>query len=84
MPAIPVMEMRENIDASGSKLNYHRIKNDLLDPSSQEDDSKKSRLLYALRQNLPKSSLNSRRSILNEYISNDILNLVSGKVIIFN
>ena len=72
------------MDASSSQFNYQRIKSDLLGPSSEEADSKKSRLLYALRQNLTNISIHSRRGVLHEYISSDILNIVSGKVIIVN
>ena len=80
LPAIPVVDMKKNIISSNPSLKYQRIKSDLLDPSSEESDFKKSRLLYALRHHLPKSNIKSRRSVLNEYISNDLLNIVSGKV----
>ena len=80
LPAIPIVEMKHNFNTSNTLLNYQRIKKDLIDPSSEETDSAKSRLLYALRQHLPKTNMNSRRNVLNEYVSNDILNIISGKV----
>lgn len=80
LPAIPVVEMKKNKNFSNSVLSYQKIKTDLLAPFSEETDNKKGRLLYALRQNLPKISIQSRRNVLNEYISNDIFNIASGKV----
>ncbi len=80
LPSIPVVEMKKNKDVSNSILSYQKIKNDLLVPFSEETDGKKGRLLYALRQNLPKNSIHLRRNVLNEYITNDIFNIVSEKV----
>ena len=66
---------------NSSALNYQNIKKDLMDFSSQGVDIKVFKLLLALRQHLPNNNLIARRSVLNEYVSNDVFNIVSGKVI---